>query len=63
MAQYCFYYSRSLKKEVMKQVLARPGKKNRKNLEKLQRNISLFMILFFLIMGAASLFVLINSPA
>ena len=47
----------------MKQVIDRPGVANRKNLDKLQKNLSLFMILFFLIMGAASLLVLINSPA
>lgn len=47
----------------MKQVLIRPGVKSGNNLKKLQRNISLLMILFFLIMGVASLIVLINSPA
>lgn len=47
----------------MKQVLIRPGVKSKKNMKNLQRNISLLMILFFLIVGAASLFILINSPA
>ena len=47
----------------MKQVFERPGVANRKSLDKLQKNWSLFMILFFIIMGAASLLVLINSPA
>lgn len=47
----------------MKQVMIRPGVTSRKNLKKYQRDISLYMILFFLIMGAASLIVLINSPA
>jgi hypothetical protein len=63
MAQYCFPYKGSLKRMIMKQVLVRPGVTSRKNMKKLQRNISLLMILFFLIMGAASLFILINSPA
>lgn len=47
----------------MKQVFERPGVSNRKKLEQFQKTVSLFMILFFLIMGAASLIVLINSPA
>ena len=47
----------------MKHVFEGSGVKHSKNLEKLQRNLSFYMILFFLIMGAASLFVLINSPA
>ena len=47
----------------MKQVLVRPGVTSRKNLKKLQRNISLLMILFFLIIGVASLIILIKSPA
>lgn len=47
----------------MKQVFDRPGVANRNKMDKLQQNISLYMILFFLIMGAASLLVLINSPA
>ncbi len=47
----------------MKHVIERPGVVHRRNFDKLQKNLSLFMILFFLIMGAASLLVLINSPA
>ncbi len=47
----------------MKSVLERSGAVSRKKQENVQLNISLFMILFFLIAGAASLYILINSPA
>ncbi|MGV3657326.1 MAG: hypothetical protein ACO1NX_05210 [Chitinophagaceae bacterium] len=47
----------------MKHVIERPGVAHKNSFDKLQKNLSLFMILFFLIMGAASLLVLINSPA
>lgn len=47
----------------MKHVLESPVMNSRKSIDKLQKNISLYMILFFLVMGVASLIVLINSPA
>ena len=47
----------------MKHVFEGSGVKRSKSLDKLQRNLSFYMILFFLVMGAASLIVLINSPA
>jgi hypothetical protein len=47
----------------MKTVIERSGAISRKKKENVQLNISIFMILFFLIVGAASLYILIHSPA
>lgn len=47
----------------MKTVLESFSAYSEKSGEKFHLNISLFMIIFFFIMGAASLYVLINSPA
>jgi hypothetical protein len=47
----------------MKTVLERLGAADVKSPEKFQTAISFFMILFFILIGAASLIVLINSPA
>jgi hypothetical protein len=63
MALYSIFYQCSSKSKVMKSVLERSGAVSRKKQDDVQMHISFFMILFFLIMGVASLFVLINSPA
>ena len=52
-----------LKSDEMKTVLARLGVADNVPLEKFKKGTAILMILFFLVFGAASLFVLINSAA
>ena len=47
----------------MKTVLAKLGVADNAPLEKFRKGTAILMILFFLIFGAASLFVLLNSAA
>ena len=47
----------------MKTVLAKLGVADGVSLEKFRKGTAILMILFFLIFGAASLFVLLNSAA
>jgi hypothetical protein len=57
------YYIMELKSDDMKTVLARLGVADNVPLEKFKKGTAILMILFFLVFGAASLFVLINSAA
>ena len=52
-----------IKKIVMKTVLERLGVAGNVPLEKLRKTTAILMILFLLVFGAASLFILINSAA
>ena len=52
-----------IKKDVMKTVLQRLGVSGNAPLEKFKKTTAILMILFFLVFGAASLFILLNSAA